>query len=181
VFGGVHLGKAGGKIRAHQVELSQLPIVQIVEGGVLVAGLLTNQVPDPGPEEVALVEAKILDHPLGVADDTPGVIEEVVEVQLLQDLLGFLQRIAQGEQDSVDGAGRGTAHALDVLEDLALVECLERTDVGDAFDASAFEDEVSEGVRHGGLLGQAGGGRGRVLLKREFGVPGRFGTRNVFI
>ena len=97
-------------------------------------------------EEVAFIPAVIRDEAFGVANVSPGVIQEVLEIEVPKDVSQLGSRIAQPNEDGHHGTCRGASHAFDVFEDAFSVKHLKGANIGDTFHATTFEDKVSKVV-----------------------------------
>lgn len=122
--------------------------MDVVEGGLGIPGLGGDPLADPAPEEVSLVPAVLGGEPVGVARHPPLIVQEVPEVELGEDLLCFGRGIVEAHQERIDRPGRGAADPHDVRQDSLGLQDLRGPDVGDALDASAFEDEIPKLVWH---------------------------------
>ena len=118
------------------------------ESSLTVSGFVLDVVCHKVAEKFAFVPAVIFQEPFGVANESPRVVQEILEVDAPKDVLKLFCGIAQTDKDGHHSTCRSASYALNVGENAFFVEHFKSAHVSDAFHTATLENEVFEMICH---------------------------------
>ena len=93
VLVGKNFREMRGNIGSHEIHVPKsiagFLLLNLVKCHVGVAGLFSNQVPDPLPEIIALVPAELRQQAIDVPEQSEVFVHEFFKIHLVEDLSGF--------------------------------------------------------------------------------------------